>query len=75
MIRVNVLDDRFNQAFWNAKRALPVEHLETPGQYGHRWRETFKCRVDVDSPQGAFGTQYYIFDRDEDYTWFMLRWL
>lgn len=71
MIRVNVLDDRFNRAFWNAKRTLPVETLETPRQYGQRWREAFRCRVDVKSPPGTY---YYIFDRDEDYTWFMLRW-
>ena len=74
MIRVNVLDDRFNRAFWNAKRTLPVEHLESPRQYGQRWRKAFRCRVDVDSPRGALGTLYYIFDQDADYTWFMLRW-
>ena len=33
MIRVNVLDDTFNRAFWNAKRTLPIEHLERPNQY------------------------------------------
>ena len=71
MIRVNVLDDGFNTAYWNAKRTLPVERLESPRQYGQRWRETFKCRVDVNSLRD---TTYYIFDRDEDYTWFMLRW-
>ena len=70
MIRVNVLDDSFNRAYWNAKRTLPVEHLELPRQYGQRWRETFKCRVDPDSISDVC----YIFDRDEDYTWFMLRW-
>jgi hypothetical protein len=74
MIRVNVLDDAFNRAYWNAKRTLPVEHLELPRQYGQRWREAFRCRVDPSSPRGAFDTVYYIFDRDEDYTWFMLRW-
>ena len=70
MIRVNVLDDRFNRAYWNAKRTLPVEHLEQPRQYGRRWREAFRCRVDPTSKQDV----YYIFDRDEDYTWFMLKW-
>jgi hypothetical protein len=74
MIRVNVLDDRFNRAYWNARRTLPVEHLEQPRQYGRRWRKEFRCRVDPSSPRGKFGTMYYIFDRDEDYTWFMLRW-
>ena len=74
MIRVSVLDDRFNRAFWNAKRTMPVEHLETPRQYGQRCREAFRYRVDPSSPRGAFDTVYYIFDRDEDYTWFMLRW-
>ena len=74
MIRVNVLDDAFNRAYWNAKRTLPVRHLELPRQYGQRWREAFRCRVDPNSPPGKFGTVYYIFDRDEDYTWFMLQW-
>jgi len=71
MIRVNVLDDTFNTAYWNAKRTLPVEHLELPRQYGARWREAFRCRVDSKSPPGTY---YYIFDRDADYTWFMLKW-
>jgi len=74
MIRVSVLDDRFNRAFWNAKRTLPVKHLENPWHYGQRWRKEFKCRVDPTSPRGALDTVYYIFDRDEDYTWFMLKW-
>ncbi len=71
MIKVNVLDDAFNRAYWDAKRTLPVEHLEQPRQYGQRWRDAFKCRIDSKSPRD---TIYYIFDRDEDYTWFMLRW-
>lgn len=70
MIRVNVLDDTFNRAYWNAKRTLPVREFETPGQYGRRWRDTFRCRIDS---KGQRGTFYYVFDRDEDYTWFMLR--
>jgi len=74
MIRVSVLDDGFNRAFWNAKRTMPVKHLETPRQYGQRCREAFGYRVDPNSPRGALDTVYYIFDRDEDYTWFMLRW-
>ena len=73
MIRVNVLDDGFNTAYWNANRALPVKLLETPRQFGQRWRETYRCRVDVSSSIATDG-YYYIFDRDEDYTWFMLRW-
>lgn len=73
MIRVNVMDEAFNRAYWNAKRTLPVETLESPRQYGQRWRETFKCRVDSSSPKDK-DTTYYIFDNDEDYTWFMLRW-
>lgn len=71
MIRVDVMDDAFNRAYWNAKRTLPVETLETPRQYGQRWREAFKCRVDGKSPRD---TTYYVFDNDEDYTWFMLKW-
>lgn len=70
MIRVDVMDDSFNRAFWNAKRTLPVERLETPRQYGVRWREAFKCRVD---PNPHSKNTYYIFDNDEDYTWFMLK--
>ena len=71
MIRVNVLDDSFNIAYWNAKRTLPVHELELPRQYGQRWREAFKCRVDGKSPPGTY---FYIFDNDEDYTWFMLKY-
>ena len=71
MIRVNVMDESFNRAFWNAKRTLPVETLESPRQYGQRWQETFRCRVDSSSPKDA---TYYVFDNDEDYTWFMLKW-
>ena len=70
MIRVNVLDNSFNRAYWNAKRTLPVEQLETPRQYGQRWREEFRCRIE----SGPGQQSYYVFDRDEDYTWFMLRW-
>ena len=71
MIRVNVLDESFNRAYWNAKRTLPVEHLELPRQYGQRWRRAFKCRVDG---RDEFPHHYYVFDHDEDYTWFMLKW-
>ena len=74
MIRVNVKDDAFNRAYWNAKRVLPVETLETPRQYGERWREAYKCRVDYSGWRKDPGDFYYIFDNDEDYTWFMLRW-
>jgi len=72
MVRVNVLDDLFNRAYWNARRTLPVEHLELPRQYGQRWREKFRCRVE----QGNLLTNqvYYVFDNDEDYTWFMLKY-
>jgi hypothetical protein len=72
MIRVNVMEDAFNRAFWRAKSALPVETLETPRQYGERWREAYKCRCDPDSRNP--NEYYYIFDQDEDYTWFMLKW-
>jgi hypothetical protein len=72
MIRVSTKDPAFNRAYWNANRALPVISLEKPRQYGQRWREAYKCRVDPNA--GGFGETYYIFDRDEDYTWFMLRW-
>ena len=71
MIRVNAMDDAFNQALWKARYTMPVRHLELPGQYGRRWREEFKCRVDSTSKDHEM---YYIFDNDEDYTWFMLRW-
>jgi len=74
MIRVSVLDDSFNRAFWQAKRTLPVRHLELPRQYGERCRAAFKYRVDPTGPRGALDTVYYIFDRDEDYTWFMLKY-
>ena len=71
MIRVSIMDAAFNRAFWNARHAMPVQTLETPRQYGERWREACKCRID---PNSAITDTYYIFDRDEDYTWFMLRY-
>ncbi len=53
-------------------RALPVHELERPRQYGQRWREAYRCKVDgIDE----FPHHYYVFDKDEDFTWFMLRWL
>jgi len=73
MIRVSTKDETFNRAWANAHRALPVETLERPRQYGQRWREAYRCRVDP--TDSKLGETYYIFDRDEDYTWFMLRWL
>lgn len=69
MIRVSIDDPDFYKAYWNAKRAMPVERLESPRQYGQRWREAYKCRHD---PHDILKTM--IFDCDEDYTWFMLRW-
>jgi hypothetical protein len=71
MIRVSTTDPAFNHAYWNANRALPVITLESPRQYGQRWREAYRCRVD---PGEEFPHTYYVFDRDADYTWFMLRW-
>jgi hypothetical protein len=72
MIRVGTKDPAFNKAWCNAHRALPVHELERPSQYGARWREAYRCRVDARG--GSIHETYYVFDRDEDYTWFMLRW-
>lgn len=71
MIRVKVSDPNFYEAYHRASRALPVLNLESPRQYGIRWRETYRCRID---PYDNSKETYYIFDKDEDYTWFMLRW-
>jgi len=71
MIKVSVSDEVFNRAYWNARRTLPVETLESPRQYGRRWREEFKCRPELIAHTREI---CYVFDRDEDYTWFMLRW-
>lgn len=73
MIRASTADPTFKQAYQNAHRALPVEQLETPRQYGERWRETYRCRVDPNDTPG-WPIRVYIFDRDADYTWFMLQW-
>jgi hypothetical protein len=72
MIRVSTKDIEFNQAWCNAHRALPVHDLERPRQYEQRWREAYRCRTDP--KDSKLGETYYIFDRDEDYTWFMLKW-
>lgn len=73
MIKASTKDSAFNQAWCNAHRALPVERLESPRQYVARWREAYRCRVDANGSR-KLGETYYIFDRDEDYTWFILRW-
>jgi hypothetical protein len=73
MIRVSTADPTFNRAYLNAFRALPVDELERPSQYGQRWREAYRCRVEP--AQQEIPHTYFIFDRDEDYTWFMLKWL
>jgi hypothetical protein len=72
MIRVSTADPDFNRAYCNAMRALPVDELERPSQYGARWREAYRCRIEP--AQQALPHTYYIFDHDEDYTVFMLRW-
>jgi hypothetical protein len=72
MIRVSTANPAFNRAYHNARRALPVERLEMPRQYGARWREMYRCRIEP--AQQTLPHTYYIFDHDEDYTWFMLRW-
>jgi hypothetical protein len=71
MIRVSTADPEFNQAYLNAFRALAVERMESPRQYGARWRSEYQCRVDGSD---EFPHNYYVFDRDEDNTWFILKW-
>jgi hypothetical protein len=73
MIRVTTADPLFNQAYLNAFCALPVGNLEQPRQYMQRWREAYRCRVEVDGAEWPH--HCYVFDNDEDYTLFMLRWL
>ena len=73
MIRVSTADPTFNRAYMNAFRALPIDDLERPSQYGQRWREAYKCRVEP--AQQELPHTYFIFDHNEDYTMFMLKWL
>lgn len=72
MIRVSTRDPEFQEAWRKAHLALPVEPLELPRQYGQRWRETYRCRIDP--TESKLGETWYIFDDDRDYTWFMLKW-
>lgn len=72
MIRVSTQDEAFNRAYLNAFRALPVEQMETPRQYGARWRAAYRCSVVPGSK--PWPDIEYVFDCDEDYTWFMMRW-
>ena len=72
MIRVSTADPVFNRAYLNAFRALPVDELERPSQYVQRWREAYKCRVEP--AQQELPHTYFIFDQDEDYTLFVLKW-
>ena len=74
MIRVSTQDPAFNKAWAKAYRALPVLNLEQPRQYGERWRDEYRCRVDGLDSTGIGTHTYYVFDCDADYTWFMLRW-
>ena len=71
MIKVSTGDKTFQVAYHRARFALPVETLESPRQYGERWRETYRCRVEAGT---GWPHTTYVFDRDEDYTWFMLQW-
>jgi hypothetical protein len=73
MIRVSTADPTFNQAYLNAFLALPLGDLEQPRQYMQRWREEYKCRIEVDGAEWPH--HCYVFDCDEDYTLFMLKWL
>lgn len=72
MIKVSTKDKIFQTAYHRARFALPVEQLESPRQYGERWREAYHCRVEAGSAGWPHTT--YVFDCDEDYTWFMVRW-
>jgi GrpB-like predicted nucleotidyltransferase (UPF0157 family) len=72
MIKASTADPLFNRAYLNAFRALPIGNIESPRQYGQRWREAYKCRVDP--TDRAWPHHVYIFEHDEDYTMFMLRW-
>jgi hypothetical protein len=72
MIRASTADPIFNKAYLNAFRAMPVERLETPRQYGARWREMYRCRIEP--AQQSLPHSYYIFDQDADYLWFILKW-
>jgi hypothetical protein len=72
MIRVSTADPVFNRAYLNAFRALPVDKLERPSQYGQRWREAYKCRVEP--AQQELPHTYFIFDHDADYALFVLKW-
>lgn len=72
MITVSTADPAFNRAWSNAFCALPVERLETPRQYGARWREAYRCRVVPGS--APWPNTEYVFDHNEDYVWFMIKW-
>jgi len=71
VIHVDILDPNFNPAYCNAMRDLPVETLESPGSYGRRWREKYRCYI---APNVSESQTFMVFERDADYTWFMLRW-
>ena len=71
MIRVSTSDPEFIQAYLNASRVLPVRRLETPRQYGQRWREAYKCSPELEAHTHKV---YYVFNNDKDYTWFILKW-
>jgi hypothetical protein len=65
MIRIQISDPNYNQAYLNACHALPVIALEKPRQYFQRWEETYSCRVRGD---------YLEFPNEETLSWFVLKW-
>ena len=71
MIRIGLDNPEFYTAYLGALKALPVtDRPESPRSYNRRWHEAYGCRVD---PNPHAGGTFYIFDQDEDYTWFMLK--
>ena len=72
MIRKGLNDPEFYKAYVRALKALPVTNRpESPRSYNRRWHEAYGCRPD---PNPHAGGHFYIFDSEQAYAWFMLRW-
>ena len=71
MKRVEIDQPELADAFASAIRALPFIQSESPRQYGRRWYKAYGCRIE---PGRHFPQTVLVFDRDEDYTMFLLKW-
>jgi hypothetical protein len=68
MIKVRWTKPGFYTAYANARNALPCHPTcEPPRYYARRWFDTYGCQL-------IKGGQEVVFDSEQDYMWFLLKW-